>query len=88
MVPQAPMPPHVTDQITPAFDASLLTVAASVAMPRVVRLDGALKLTEMVCALVIVPAATALCGGLRVSVALAVAVTLTAPPVGTADGDW
>jgi hypothetical protein len=88
MVPQTPALPHVTDHVTPAFDASSVTVAVSIVLPRMVRLDGALTATEIVFTLVMVPTATALCGWLRVSVALAVAVMLTVPPVGTTGGDW
>jgi hypothetical protein len=87
MVPQLPALPQVTDHVTPAFDGSSVTVAVSVVPPRIVRLDGALTLTEIVFVLMMVPTATALCGWLRVSVAVDVAVTLTVAPVGITGGD-
>jgi hypothetical protein len=78
--------PHATAHDTPAFERSFVTVAVSVALLELAMLAGALRLTDMVDALVIVAIAVAVCSRPLPSVALAVAVMVTMPPVGTVGG--
>jgi hypothetical protein len=79
MEPQAPAAvfPQLTDQVTPAFEASFFTVAESWLVPSGVTEAGCTAtVTEMVADEVTVTVATALTG-VAPSVAVAVAVIVT-----------
>jgi hypothetical protein len=78
---------HERLQVTPESEASLLTVAVRPALPEVDRLCGAETLTDMVGLEMIVAVAWAEEGAFPLSVAFAVAVIVTVPPVGTVGGD-
>jgi hypothetical protein len=81
-VPQAPAPllPHVTDQVTPAFLESLVTVAVSAAVALVASKAGAPESATEMAVIVIVDDAD------FVGSVTDVAVTVTVLPVGTAEG--
>jgi hypothetical protein len=84
--PHAPAVPHETLQVTPAFEASLETVAVRLVLLDSATLCGAAMLTDIVDEAVTVATVVAVAGALWASVAFAVAVIVTVPLVGTVDG--
>lgn len=72
--------------MTPAFEGSFVTAAVSVALADSAMVAGASILTDTVSALVTVAMAVAVFGCPVPSVAFAVAVMVTVPPVGTVGG--
>ena len=86
IVPHEPAVPHETDHVTPAFVGSFVTTAVRLVDPSSARLAGAVTATEIVGAAVIVAIDVAVCGLALPSVAFAVPVIVTVPPVGTLTG--
>ena len=78
--PQEPELPQVTDQVTPAFAESLVTVAVSAAVALVVSKAGAPESVTEIALMVMVAEAD------FVESVREVAVTVTVLPVGTAAG--